>query len=374
MAENKSLSDRFQEAVGLVESSPSEAIDSLTALQRDVATLALFSPNEGLEDASTKSLPLLAIEFHLAVAFLGLPTPPGKAQERKHNVTNSMDLFSSFLQRLEQYDMLGKAQKKEFHELLEALNANDAEDDGAASTMMPSMTPESRDAKIARFKAKREAEQELQKLKALSERRVRLETDDTEEMDGYDQDSLERTLAIRTLNVHVIQTIEEWNQVRREVPMIEMMIQMESQRSSEQRHVRNSAGGLDPRQRPALSGKPLQLTHITKQPGTGELKIRKEEIQSQVFRPGWNQPTMSLEELGEREYQEAVEREKRQKEAEAQQALAPRRYEQLVKDGLEDNADLVDASAKLDREWDKFKDENPRGSGNKMGDRGDRNF
>ena len=43
-------------------------------------------------------------------------------------------------------------------------------------------------------------------------------------------------------------------------------------------------------------------------------------------------------------------------------------------DGLEDDKDLVDASAKLDRDWDDWKDENPRGSGNKMGDRGDRNF
>jgi hypothetical protein len=37
--------------------------------------------------------------------------------------------------------------------------------------------------------------------------------------------------------------------------------------------------------------------------------------------------------------------------------------EQLRKDGQEDDADLVDASAALDRQWDDFKDENPRGSG-----------
>eukprot|EP00543_Licmophora_paradoxa_P011524 CAMPEP_0202469686 /NCGR_PEP_ID=MMETSP1360-20130828/79219_1 /ASSEMBLY_ACC=CAM_ASM_000848 /TAXON_ID=515479 /ORGANISM="Licmophora paradoxa, Strain CCMP2313" /LENGTH=83 /DNA_ID=CAMNT_0049095103 /DNA_START=98 /DNA_END=349 /DNA_ORIENTATION=- len=83
---------------------------------------------------------------------------------------------------------------------------------------------------------------------------------------------------------------------------------------------------------------------------------------------------MSLQELGEREVREAMAREERQKQAEQEQQNAPRRYEQLVKDGMEDNAELVDASAKLDREWDEWKDQNPRGSGNKMGDRGDRNF
>jgi hypothetical protein len=41
---------------------------------------------------------------------------------------------------------------------------------------------------------------------------------------------------------------------------------------------------------------------------------------------------------------------------------------------MEDDANLVDASAKLDRDWDDWKAENPKGSGNKMGDVGDRNF
>jgi len=83
---------------------------------------------------------------------------------------------------------------------------------------------------------------------------------------------------------------------------------------------------------------------------------------------------MTLRELGERELAQAKEREGRQAAAEAVQRKEPRRYDQLVKDGLEDDANLVDASAKLDRDWDDWKDENPRGSGNKMGDRGDRNF
>ena len=41
---------------------------------------------------------------------------------------------------------------------------------------------------------------------------------------------------------------------------------------------------------------------------------------------------------------------------------------------MEDDADLVDKSAALDRKWDEWKEENPRGSGNKMSERGDRNF
>ena len=63
-----------------------------------------------------------------------------------------------------------------------------------------------------------------------------------------------------------------------------------------------------------------------------------------------------------------------QKDAEAKVKFMPRRYDQLVRDGMEDDADLVEKSAVLDRRWDDWKDENPRGGGNKMGERGDRNF
>jgi immunoglobulin-binding protein 1 len=120
--------------------------------------------------------------------------------------------------------------------------------------------------------------------------------------------------------------------------------------------------------------KKMQMTQVLQDPMTGQLIFKKQEIQSQVFRPSWKQPTMSLDELAEKEIKEAMEREARQKVSEENAKNAPRRYEYLVRDGMEDNADLVDASAKLDREWDDWKDENPRGSGNKMGDRGDRNF
>ena len=67
-------------------------------------------------------------------------------------------------------------------------------------------------------------------------------------------------------------------------------------------------------------------------------------------------------------------RSEREKIAEEEEKKKPRRFEYLVKDGLEDDADLVDASAQKDREWDDFKDSNKRGWGNKKGDQGDRNF
>lgn len=55
----------------------------------------------------------------------------------------------------------------------------------------------------------------------------------------------------------------------------------------------------------------------------------------------------------------------------AEKASPPsrRRYDQLEKDGDEDNEDLVEQAARYDREWDDWKDDHPRGSGNKANKR-----
>lgn len=45
----------------------------------------------------------------------------------------------------------------------------------------------------------------------------------------------------------------------------------------------------------------------------------------------------------------------------------PRRYDQLVEDGDEDDHALVDEATYKDRSWDDWKDANPRGIGNKKG-------
>lgn len=42
-----------------------------------------------------------------------------------------------------------------------------------------------------------------------------------------------------------------------------------------------------------------------------------------------------------------------------------RRYDQLEMDGDEDDEGLVEQAAHQDREWDDWKDMNPRGAGNK---------
>ena len=370
-AEGEGLSEKFFRGISLVDSCPQEALVLLEGVQKDVQALSLFSSNESIDDITNKSIPYLALEHFVGMALVNLPVGPGQMQQRKTNIHRSLDLWTNFIGRLQQLELLSTEEVQEYNELMEDVDPE-----------KPTVRAPDRDAKIARYKAKQQATKEVDRLRAIRERRTRMGLDAEEDIDGHNDESLERSVALNQLSVYKIEAFDNWSQTKREIPMIDMMSKMEEERSSMNRHTQTGGGasssspaGQDQRQQqaPPLSNKPLQVTHITKD-ATGQLQIKRDEIRSKVFRPGWNQPTISLEELGEREYQQAMEREERQKTAEAERSTQPKRYEDLIRDGLEDDTNLVDASAKLDRDWDDWKDENPRGSGNKHANRGDKNF
>jgi immunoglobulin-binding protein 1 len=364
----------FEKALSCIGSSPSDSVAILTSLQHDIAARSLFSSNESVDDISSRSLSLLTLEHYLAVSYCSLSVPRDQIADRQKHIQSACDLWVSFLHRLEQLELLSDDDQEQYRTLMEI-----SDREHAATTLPP---PANRNVKIARFRVKQEAEQERQRLQSLLQRRGRLGVSADDEMDGHDEDSLERTVALTTVQIAKSEALEEWSSALRELPMIAMMVKAQEDRQGRDRYHGKLMDTREREREPssasassssAPSG-PLKLTHITQNGMTGELHIRKEELQSQVFRAGWNQPTMSLEELGDREVAAAMERDEKQKVAEAGNKLKPRRYEQLIKDEMEDDADLVDASAALDRQWDEFRDANPRGSGNKRGDVGDRNF
>lgn len=369
-AENETISEAYRKAVGLVSSNPAQAVEQFTRLQERVARAAIFSTNETLEDLSNGAITLLVLEHHFAMALTQLATPSGPSGmvDRKQNLERAADLWSKFLRTLERLELLSDQEVKDC-QILEDLSGADVSD---TARMAPPTT--NRDTKIARHQAKKQAEQEQQRLQAMVDRRTRLAVDSGETMDGHDDESLQRELALKSLEIYKQEAIEEWTGVIRELPMIARMVKhMEMQASGDDRYSSNSEADTSRTPPDPKSLPPLQLTRITKD-ANGQIQISREHAREQVFRRGWNQPNMTIEELAEHEVADAMARAERQKEAEAQQLEAPRRYEQLVKDGQEDREDLVEASADLDRQWDDWKDENPRGSGNKRGDVGDRNF
>jgi len=332
------------------------------------------------------------VEFHLATALLA--SPAHSSVDRQINVRRCRDLYYAYLRKLDELeDLLDDELTRDYRQMLEA-DEMEAEggssssssirvDGGAGTTGMTQA--QVREAKIARFRVRKAQREEVERLVALRERRNRLGVADQDEVDGYDDDGLERNIALAELLGHAADALDEIQSSKKELEMLEMAVMMEKERGEMWRHkgsgidTGNAMSPLAPPPPPppppnSLLNKPMEVTRVTRDPVNGQLQLKREEIKSTVFRPGWNQPTMTLQQYGDMEVARAREREARQKQTESDNLQNPRRYEQLVKDGMEDNANLVDASAKLDRKWDEWKEENPKGSGNKMGDRGDRNF
>ena len=389
-----------------------KAIELFENLQDKVHSAALFSSNESLDDISTLSLPLLAIEYHLAKAYLQLQVIHSSntrsnnhsSRQRMMNVNKAIELFYLFLNHCHSYqDILTDETIEQKYKALVSVHDShhkhnqllvDTHDTSTTTTSSRNqynykLPPQSRDDKIQQYKLSKSLSSQIQNYKSKLQQRQRLTISPNEEFEGYDNDSLYRTLIVQELQYYALDAVQEIYALMAELQMLQMAVQFEIQRDHEQtyrygqeQHHNNMTtdNNDDDRSRrrrpppPPQSNKPLTLTHITQNPITNQLQFKKETIQKSIFQPSWNQPTMTLDELAEKEVQEAIARSQQQDIAEREKKLQPRRYEFLVRDGLEDDKDLVDASAKLDRDWDDWKDENPRGSGNKMGDRGDRNF
>ena len=102
----------------------------------------------------------------------------------------------------------------------------------------------------------------------------------------------------------------------------------------------------------------LALTHI-KPDGS----ITKERLKSQVFQQHHRPPTMSLEEFADIEVKDAMERQARQKKSENDPNRPGVKMKQLVEMGKEDDEELCDKATVRDRQWDNWKDMNPKGYG-----------
>ena len=362
----ESLGELFERGLALQESSPAEAIEILEKVQLQVARLSLFSRNEDLSEVSTKSIPFLALEHHLAACYMNRPTGPRQLDNRLATLKQACALWTAFLQHLEQLRLINKGEKATFNDLIEVQSSLSSLESGQMATLSPAL-PSNRDEKISRFKAKQTLQNETQHLESLMQRRNRLDLVENEDLDGYDAESLLRALHLKNLEIYKAEALEELYGATRELPMLIMMISRQQPDDGMRHLVEDDRSASVP-----SNSRPLQVTRITHN-ASGQLQARQEEIRSQVFRPHWQQPTMSLEELAEREVAAAIDRERRQIAAEQDEERS-RRYNQLTKDGLEDNDGLVERSALLDQQWDDWKDANPRGSGNKRGDVGDRNF
>lgn len=277
-----------------------------------VNSLALFSPNDRYDDLPTSSLKYLLIPYQLAQLELK------KYSDRPRHLRDARVFFGNFLQVLEAIEFLPKEDKEE------------------AEVDESEIPPQARrNILISRAKREKEAKGRMEalvkrKLEALNRQKDEDHTDN-------DLDEVERELVLTELVFSANKVFSEVRMIKKEEEMLEQIAEMR-------------ARGVEPE-----DFKPKEPTRPQNPPYT-IFKDKKGELRAQVFRPHWIPPTVSIEEAGMIDMQYAVQGGGEQS---------------AKKEESSDEEDPDDDEVwRKKREWDVWKDANPRGSGNKMGNLG----
>lgn len=382
---------------GDLASSDKRCVEAVCALQKcsaGVRGCGMFSKNEELDDVKTKSLRYLLIDFYLGQLTMQLPVVDGLEGRYKGLKRASAHLWV-FMERCAQLKMVKELSLKELRRAGE----------GGPRRM-------GRDVKIALYKRRQELQKRVRSLEGV--RRVARERGEEEDED------LERRWSLLVLQEAVAAAKETISTAQQELSLLAPHVQRGRQEQRDALRMR-SAGSSNASSRssataarpppPPKSGNGLKLTHVSRAPvkrgsmaargfaasvgafggntrggngvgvvqaygssrtrsshlsalgegvsGGSGLQVRRETLRNGVFQPDHLLPTMSLEEFARHETEDALRRQAKAKDA----PKGPRRIEQLERDGDEDDARLVRHASYYDRDWDDWKDDNPKGAG-----------
>jgi len=267
---------------------------------------AIFSVNEELDDIGTEYIKYIVIPYYVGELHLKVVD-----SERLDHLTTALRYFNQFLVTCKRLKLVRKEDLKPLH--------RDAPTD-----------PTSRRAElIARVKREKENKARLEAIiRQKAAKKSSVETDH--------DDELERQHVLLLVEDYVQKSISQVELTEVERKMLSMISQNPPQESRGNRNTANSQ-----------FKKPELYTIL---PGG-----RRVELAQQVFRPGFNMATITVE--------EAVEEDIRS----GRMVKGPGGAASAKKDDNNENEDEdIDNEEKLRkaRTWDTFKDDNPRGWGN----------
>ncbi|KAI1433140.1 TAP42-like family protein [Xylaria sp. CBS 124048] len=320
------------------------ALQSYQECVQIIDKISLFSANESLEDISTSDLPYLLVFYRIA-ELLQKVSSSSSSSERKRLLDSARAAYEKFLHLLDAYSILSPQDSKIF--------ASYNDEPNAFSTISATDPNARRNAKIANFKAEKQLKQKLEYMRT-SPRYLE---------DGGDEEAVrELYLANIALSVHT--TFQGLEGINREVEVLahapiaptsqDPALEDDERRRKASDHNDGYSERLDAPLQPlaGLRGPLLSKEGKPLRPFT--LVGNRQELQQGVFRPGHNLPTMSIDEYLEEE----------------------RRRGGIIEGGGEasgrqpepdeDNIEKADEETMKAREWDEFKEANPRGSGNTL--------
>lgn len=316
-------------------------ISSLKQCQDLIDRLALFSPNEELEDIATNNIQYLGVDYILAELAM-----KSYSTNRKSQLNEASELLENFLTRLDEYNLLTPPDTR----MLQSYKADREHFRMVSDTVG---LEAKRNIKIKRFQ---EEKQLKSRLKFLRDQTQSLNVDD----------EVIRQLYLVQLNLYVHQAFQSLDLISQERAILSSMPSQPDPKStpdpsnSDSRTNGKFADSYTERLDPSSllqsnrphrgildsSGRPLQPFTLTAN--------SRSQMAKNVFRPGHSLPTMSIDEYLEEE----------------------RKRGGIIEGGGnagqptvepdEDDEKAQDAATMKAREWDEFVEANPKGAGNTL--------
>ncbi|WVZ54553.1 hypothetical protein U9M48_005334 [Paspalum notatum var. saurae] len=356
-------------------------VDLLRRCDEMVGKLGLFSPNETKEDVSTANLKYLLVPF-----YLGEMTEKVVQEDRIPVLKASQDHL------------------KEFVALCEVLELIPEDELELSRQKQPDTMANKRAQKIARFKRQKAAETKLQEIKERKERRGRslraaalsAPVEAGEEDDLEDDGEEEREAWLATISLALCKAFDLLDMLKKEEEMLLAVKERQAkdgnafarevldERTKKAEAWHHNGANRAPYSKPAdpitcatfaqdvIEGRAsVSQAHEHKHqplifgPASlvgGGLTSERERMAAQVFQPGYRMPTMSIEEAGLREMKMMEQWQERTAKMIKEANSAWHKDGPSSAAAQEDDEDAEEAKA---RAWDDWKDDNPRGAGNK---------
>ncbi|KAL4277916.1 hypothetical protein GQ457_03G014390 [Hibiscus cannabinus] len=347
--------------------------------------LGLFSSNETKDDISTTNLKYLLVPFYLAE-------------------------LTEKLARDERIQILkvSQAKLKEFISFCEAMELVPQEELEASSQGASNSFADRRALKIARFRRQKAAEAKLTEIKERKERRGRstkaaalstpVEVGEDDQLD--DDGEEEREAWLTTISLAICKAFDLLEMLKKEEEMLSAIKEKQlkegekefSEAILDDRTKKAEAWHRDAAARARYTQPAAPITCATfaqdviegranvsqahdhkHQPMIfgpqsligGSLTSERERMAAQVFQPAHRMPTMSIEEAGLREMEMMNKWQERNAKMFEEANSAWYKDKPKMGPSEDDEDDDDDAAQEKARAWDDWKDDNPRGAGNK---------
>ncbi|KAF5202204.1 Pp2a regulatory subunit tap46 [Thalictrum thalictroides] len=360
-----------------------KGVQALQTCDDMVNKLGLFSANESKEDIATANLKYMLVPFYLAELIEKL------AQDDRAQVLKvSLEKLKGFISSCEALELV-------------------PEEELDIQTQERSDTPAGRRAKkIARFKRQRAAESKLQEIKERKERRGRsskaaalsspVEAGEEDVLD--DDEEEEREAWLITISLAICKAFDLMDMLKKEEEMLSAVKEKQLQEGEKEvarevlderiktaeawhRNAATRSQFIKPAQpitcatfaQDVVEGRAnISDTHEHKHqpyifgPASlvgGRITSERERMAAQVFQPGHRLPTMSIEEAGLKEME--IMNNWQEMNAKLYEEANTSWHKDSRKPGPSNDDEDDDAAQEKARAWDDWKDENPRGAGNK---------